>query len=242
MSKRQRRRVNERRSVHMQHSKRRTVLPLAVAAVAAPAVAAPVAQAAPRVLRLDGTVLKAGSRHANHDALARLTGNGASLDGRTAAADDAVARADNRLRREHAIAAKPIANATRTGQAAALHRSRPNRPRRPTAPTALSPANFAPVAAPVVITAVPAPAPNARRRRPPPPHPLQPPHPRRSLLRLRPQRLTARLPSLRPRLPQPRPHRPIRAARRRSPPPRPQRHPRPRLPQPRRHRPRPRPH
>lgn len=51
MSKRQRRRVNDRRSVHMQ---RRTVLPLAVAAVAAPAVAAPAAEASPHVVRLNG--------------------------------------------------------------------------------------------------------------------------------------------------------------------------------------------
>ena len=155
MSKRQRRRVTDRRNIHMQRTRRRTAVPLAVAAVAAPAVAAPAAQAAPQAL--------------HH----------ASLDVRTLTADKALGRADNRLQRERATAARAIANATLTGDGNALYRPKPNRPRRPSRPIPLSPTLFAPVAGA-------------------PPRPLlplgHPPHPRRRLPRLRPP------PPLRPRL------------------------------------------
>ena len=57
MSKRQRRRVSKRRIIHMEQVKRRGVLdprwPIALAAMAAPAVAAPAAQAAPQVHHLE---------------------------------------------------------------------------------------------------------------------------------------------------------------------------------------------
>ena len=135
MSKRQRRRMTERRSVHMQHSRRRTVLPLAVAAVAAPAVAAPAAQASPHVVRLNGSVLNGLAFH-------RI---------------DAMARAERGLRRDNTSAAKAIANATQTG----LFRRRPGRPRRPVAPAkpvALSPTVMAPAPTPVEIQVAPTPA------------------------------------------------------------------------------------
>ncbi len=135
MSKRQRRRVTERRSVHMQHSRRRTVLPLAVAAVAAPAIAAPAAQASPHVVRLNGSVLTGLAFH--HV--------------------DAMARAEHGLRRDNKSAAKAIANATQTG----LFRPRPGRPRRPVAPAkpvALSPTVMAPAPTPVEIQVAPIPA------------------------------------------------------------------------------------
>ncbi len=135
MSKRQRRRMTERRSVHMQHSRRRTVLPLAVAAVAAPAVAAPAAQASPHVVRLNGSVLNGLAFH-------RI---------------DAMARAEHGLRRDNTSAAKAIANATQTG----LLRPRPARPQRPVAPAkpvALSPTVMAPAPTPVEIQVAPTPA------------------------------------------------------------------------------------
>ena len=63
MSKRQRRRVSKRRTVHMEQVKHRAVLvprlSIALAAVAAPAVVAPAAQAAPRVHYFEGSALKA---------------------------------------------------------------------------------------------------------------------------------------------------------------------------------------
>ena len=63
MSKRQRRRVSKRRTVHMEQVKHRAVLvprlSIALAAVAAPAVVAPAAQAAPRVHHFEGSALKA---------------------------------------------------------------------------------------------------------------------------------------------------------------------------------------
>ena len=132
MSKRQRRRVTERRSVHMQHSRRRTVLPLAVAAVAAPAVAAPAAQASPHVVRLNGSVL-----------------TGLAFDH-----IDAMARAEHGLRRDSTSAAKAIANSTQTG----LFRPRPGRPQRPVAPATASAPAPAATPAPASTTA---PAPTA---------------------------------------------------------------------------------
>ena len=129
MSKRQRRRVNERRSVHMQ---RRTVVPLAVAAVAAPAVAAPAAQASPHVVRLNGSVLTGLAFHHT----------------------DPMARAEHGLRRDNTSAAKALTNATQTG----LFRPRPGRPRRPVAPVPLSPTVMAPAPTPVEIQLPSAPA------------------------------------------------------------------------------------
>ena len=151
MSKRQRRRVNERRSVHMQ---RRTVLPLAMAAVAAPAVAAPAAQAVPHV-RFDGSVLNGVAfHHTTRDSFARLSERSTSLSGRTSAVDDAIAGAETGMRRQNTSAAKALTNATQTG----LFRARPGRPRRPVAPVPLSPTVMAPAPTPVEIQLPAAPA------------------------------------------------------------------------------------
>ncbi len=61
MSKRQRRRVTKRRSMHVEHVKRRSVLdprlPIALAVVAAPAAVAPAAQASPATHHLDAAAL-----------------------------------------------------------------------------------------------------------------------------------------------------------------------------------------
>jgi hypothetical protein len=81
MSKRQRRRVSKRRTMHMEHVKRRGVfdprLPIALAAVVGPAVAAPAAHAALRAHHLEGSALTVGRLgvpvHGHH--LHRLTGS-----------------------------------------------------------------------------------------------------------------------------------------------------------------------
>ena len=63
MSKRQRRRVNKRRTIHMEQVKHRAGLvprlSIAVAAVAVPAIAPPAAQAAPRAHHFEGSALRA---------------------------------------------------------------------------------------------------------------------------------------------------------------------------------------
>ncbi len=117
---------------------RRTVLPLAVAAVAAPAVAAPAAQASPHVVRLNGSVLTGLAFHHT----------------------DAMTRAEHGLRGDNTSVAKALTNATQTG----LFRPRPGRPRRPVAPVPLSPTVMAPASTPVEIQLPPAPGGRERDR------------------------------------------------------------------------------
>ncbi|HEX4280139.1 MAG TPA: hypothetical protein VHZ27_05195, partial [Solirubrobacteraceae bacterium] len=128
MSKRQRRRVNERRHAHM-----RRAVPLALVAVAAPAAVAPAAQAAPRAVHLDGTVLNGLGPHHN----------------------DSIARAENRFRRERAFAAKALGNVSRTMPESGFYRPRSNRPLRLSAPVhPAAPARpSAPATSPAAIAA-----------------------------------------------------------------------------------------
>jgi hypothetical protein len=76
MSKRQRRRVAKRRNMHVEHVKRRTVLsprlPIALAAVAVPAVAAPAAQATPGAHHLNAAALGGTGSLAHHSSLAGI--------------------------------------------------------------------------------------------------------------------------------------------------------------------------
>src|SRR5438105_5022754 len=105
MSKRQRRRVAKRRNMHLEHVKRRTVLdprlPIALAVVAAPAVAAPAAQASRGAHHLDAAALGDAGALAHHSSLAGI----GTIDERSAV----------RTRRVH----RPM-----TGSFAGLSRSR----------------------------------------------------------------------------------------------------------------------
>ena len=76
MSKRQRRRVVKRRNMHVENVKRRSVLdprlPIALAVVAAPAVAAPAAQASTGTHHLDAAALGGAGALVHHSSLASI--------------------------------------------------------------------------------------------------------------------------------------------------------------------------
>ena len=120
MSKRQRRRVNKRRTIHMEQVKHRAGLvprlSIAVAAVAVPAIAPPAAQAAPRAHHFEGSALRAvgfdvlkaptGRAHRAHR-LSDASFTGLAVTGAAAAPAPAPASAPMSAAAGAAIAAAP---------------------------------------------------------------------------------------------------------------------------------------
>lgn len=137
MSRRQRRRVNKRRIVHMQHVKGRGVLdprlPIALAALAGPAVVAPAAEAAPRVHHIEASAL-----NSFHLSNFHLLG---------------VRARHGRIVRVHRLSSASFAGLTTSGAPAA-----PSAPPAPATPAPAPAAAPAPAPAPAPAAAAPAPA------------------------------------------------------------------------------------